>query len=140
MSKVRLSRPVAVLSAKVPPEVYSIIEAKARERGMYVSQFVRHILTSVALGLQGVNVSNINQPIIVNVNIPIAQANGNTLNTDTEITREYVQALKDDLRKAKEVIRKKNEEIKRLQRLLDNVRKFARVGDIRSIRRVLGVA
>ena len=58
---------------------------------------------------------------------------------DPEITREYVRGLKEELRRAKEVIRRKNEEIKALRQKLNLLVKLARHGDVRSIRKVLGV-
>lgn len=136
-----LSKPIAILSARVPPEVYNILEKKARERGMNLSQLVRYILTSTALGLEGVDISNINQPIIVNINMVQNEVSPeiNVTSNDPEITKEYVKSLQDDLRKAKEVIKKKNEEIKQLRRLIDRIKMFAKAGDIHSIRKILGV-
>ena len=140
----RLGKPIAILSVRVPPEIYKILERKAIERGMRLSQLVRMILTSVALGLEGINVSNINQLIVVNVNLnvnnnEVKPSITNTVTTDSDITKEYVKTLEEDLRRAKEVIRRKNEEVKQLRRLLDKVRSLARAGDVRNIRRVLGV-
>jgi len=91
-----------------------------------------------------VNISNINQPIVVNVNLnvnnnEVKPSITNTVTTDSDITKEYVKTLEEDLRRAKEVIRRKNEEVKQLRRLLDKVRSLARAGDVRNIRRVLGV-
>ena len=136
-----LSKPIAILSARVPPEVYNILEKKARERGMNLSQLVRYILTSTALGLEGVNISNINQPIIVNINMVQNEVSPeiNVTSNDPEITKEYVKSLQDDLRKAKEVIKKKNEEIKQLKRKLQLLTKLAKAGDIHNIRKILGV-
>ena len=140
----RLGKPIAILSVRVPPEIYKILERKAAERGMRLSQLVRMILTSVALGLEGVNTSNINQPIVVNVNLNINNNEvkptfNNTNSTDSEIAKEYVKTLEDDLRRAKEVIRRKGDEVKQLRRLLDKGRSLARAGDIRNIRKILGV-
>ena len=136
-----LSKPIAILSARVPPEVYSILEKKARERGMNLSQLVRYILTSTALGLEGVNISNINQPIIVNINMVQNEVSPeiNVTSNDPEITKEYVKSLQDDLRKAKEVIKRKNEEIKQLKQKLQLLTKLAKAGDIHNIRKVLGM-
>ncbi len=74
------------------------------------------------------------------VNINLVKNENVRSSMDPELTREYVQTLKEELKRAKEIIRRKNEELKHLRSLLDKVRMFASHRDIYSIRKVLGVA
>lgn len=137
---IKLSKPIAIISSRVPPEVYKILESKARERGMNLSQLVRYILTSVALGLDGVNISNINQPIIVNVNInknEVSPTFNNNVNARDEVVEEYIRMLESEISMLKKVLKRKNKEIKELKQKLEVLKKLAEAGDIRNIRKVL---
>ena len=51
---------------------------------------------------------------------------------DPEITQEYVNALKAELKKAKEVIKRKNEELKRLRGIQAELRKY--VDEVNALR------
>ena len=105
---------------------------------------VKELVRDVIIGLiTNGNTVNVEQKVInLNINInknEVKPTFNNTNSTDSEIAKEYVKTLEDDLRRTKEVIRRKGDEVKQLRRLLDKVRSLARAGDIRNIRKILGV-
>jgi len=126
----------SVISFRVP--LY--VKVMYRRLPTDTKELVRDVI--VGLITKG-NLVNVEQKVInLNININKNEVNptfNNTNSTSSEIAREYVKTLEDDLRRAREIIRRKNEEIRQLRKLLDKVRSLARAGDIRNIRRVLGV-
>ena len=131
-----------VISFRVPAEAYLKYKKLDDDRKQAIKQALIHlIMNSEKLQvIQQQNVTILNMPVNINLvkneNKPEIRQE---VRMDPEITREYVAALREELRRAKEIIKRKNEEIKALRQKLQLLSKLARHGDVRSIRKILGV-